>query len=132
MTGAAGEIENSTTFGGWAELIYSVGDVNIGGGAAWMRVENDTWENGDISQFKYYAYVSYALHENLTLQPEIGFTDFGDDTSGNDAGNSFLQFGFLTADRYVLMPASYGSKTTLIASSMRLRIISTPFSNSLK
>ncbi len=86
---AAGEIENSTTFGGWAELIYSVGDVNIGGGAAWMRVENDTWENGDISQFKYYAYVSYALHENLTLQPEIGFTNFGDDTGGNDAGNSF-------------------------------------------
>jgi len=94
---AAGDVEDSTAYGGTLEVVFTSGAVTVVGGAAFVTIDNDTWVASDVTQYKYYAQLKYKVHENFEVIPELGFIDYGDDENNADAGSSFqlgLRFQF--------------------------------------
>lgn len=94
---AAGQVEDSESYGGWIEVGFSSGAVSVAGGAAFVTIDNDTYA-GDITQYKFYVHLQYKVHANFVIRPEIGYIDYDETVAGADAGSSFqvgLRFQFV-------------------------------------
>jgi hypothetical protein len=72
---AAGEVEDSDSYGGWLEVEFSSGAVSVAGGAAFVNIDNDTYAN-DPTQLKFYVHLQYKVHANFVIRPEIGYIDY--------------------------------------------------------
>ena len=92
----AGRVEDATSYGGLVEVSYSAGPLKLTGGFGGVYVENDGWtemgySDDSFTQIKAFVTMDYKLHANLTLRPEIGYYDMGDDPeTGNDSGNKWM------------------------------------------
>ena len=86
---SGGEIEDTTTYGGWAEVVFTSGAVSVAGGGGWVTIDNDTYAVSDINQFKVYVHLQYKVHANFVIRPEVGYIEFDETTAGADAGSRF-------------------------------------------
>ena len=89
-------LQDANTYGGMVEVAFKTGPLKLAGGIGGVYVENSGWSDSgwaddSTTQMKLYLTMDYKLHANLTLRPEIGYYDMGDDPeTGEDAGNKWL------------------------------------------
>jgi opacity protein-like surface antigen len=113
MTGVTGighsSIENTTQWGIGIDLNFALTEqLTLGLGGGVTRLKNDAWEyyaqfNGidgpdHYTRWGVYTALAYALTDNFTIQPEIGYYNYGDrvcaredvDMSEESAGDEWL------------------------------------------
>lgn len=77
----AGEIEDVTTIGFFADVAYKASDtMRFGGGFGMAMADSDEWEDSyDVMSF--FLQMQYYLHKNLRIVPELGMFDYNGDAS---------------------------------------------------
>ena len=86
---AVNDVEDVSAYGGFVQLTFPMETMlfNIGGGYQESDVENPGagWES-DMTIYSFFVNVLYNLTDNMYIQPEISYFDFGDDANKNAFG----------------------------------------------
>lgn len=86
----AGDIEDTDSFGGWLQVTFPVGvvEVHVGGGYAQAEIDDSIGTEDNWSRYSFFTSAKYSFTPQFFIQPEIAYFDNGDDANGvNDLGS---------------------------------------------
>lgn len=97
---AAGKVEDTRILGGNLSARYSFSqDLALAAGFGLERLENDAWRSelgytkDSLTRWAAYLDLTWKLHRNLTLHPELLYFDYGDDPADGRGSRGELLAG---------------------------------------
>ena len=97
---AAGKVEDTRVLGGNLSARYNFSqDLALAAGFGLERLDNDAWRSelgyrdDELTRWAAYLDLTWRLHRNLTLHPELLYFDYGDDPADGRGSRGELLAG---------------------------------------